>query len=213
MDFKKLTSSPTPKTSPKALVALSYKILAGMEINFQGHMINPLRSDDIPKLFTWHKQKSSSLLPDHPLGGLGGDEFLDSINENLQKPNPEAVHVRLDHTETLIGIAGFTNIKWDDLNAKTYFFLDPEKSDNPALFGRYCSIILHLLMRCAFITLKLDKISIETAGSEIMLAHTIEASGFRREAEFKEYAVLNGRNVSMIYASCTKEDYFRVFPN
>ena len=68
-------------------------------------------------------------------------------------------------------------------------------------------------MKCAFNLIGLNKIAIETPSSEIMLVHTIEASGFKREAEFKDYAQLNGRNVSMIYASCTKEDYFRVFPN
>ena len=68
-------------------------------------------------------------------------------------------------------------------------------------------------MRCAFTSVGLDKISIETPGSAIMLVHTIEASGFKREAEFKDYAQINGCNVSMIYATCVKEDYLRVFPN
>lgn len=213
MDFKKFTASSAPKTVPAKGEILGYKILKGMNINFQGHMIKPLLSDDAPKLYAWYKQKASSLLPDHPLNGVEENEFLTAIKETLLSSEPKSVHLRLDHTDTLIGIAGFTDIKWDNLNAKTYFFLDPDKSDNPALFGRYCSIILHLLMKCAFTTLMLDKIAVETPSSEIMLVHTIEASGFKREAEFKDYAQINGRTINMIYASCTKEDYFRVFPN
>ena len=209
MDFKKFTNP----TSKPIGGPLNYKVLKGMEINFQGHRIKPLQTEDPRRLFAWQSQKASSLLPDHPLSGVDEDSFLTSIKASLLDPNPQAVHLRLDHTDTLIGIAGFTDIKWTDLQAKTYFFLDPDRSDDAAHFGRYCSIILHLLMKCAFTVLLLDKISIETAGPAIMMVHTNKASGFRREAEFKDYAQVKGRNVSMIYASCTKEDYFRVFPN
>ena len=207
MDFKKFAKS------TNSISSLDYKLLKGMEIAFQGHQLKFLKGDDVSTLFSWRNIASSSLLPDHPLCGQEEDPFLTSIKANLLQPNPDAVHLRLDHAEGLIGIAGFTEINWQSLHAKTYFFLDPKKSGDPAQFGRFCSIILHLLMRCAFSSMGLGKISIETPGSAIMLVHTIEASGFKREAEFKDYAQVNGRKVSMIYATCTKEDYFRVFPN
>ena len=207
MDFKKFSQSSA------SLSTLNYNLLKGMEISFQGHQLKYLKSDDVRILLGWRDQKSNSLLPDHPLNGKEEAEFLTSIKANIPKPNPDSIHLRLDIADDLIGIAGFTEIAWINRNAKTYFFLDPQKIADAANFGRYCSIILHLLMKCAFNLIGLNKIAIETPGSEIMLVHTIEASGFKREAEFKEYAQLNGRNVSMIYASCTKEDYFRVFPN
>lgn len=207
MDFKKF-AKPTNSIS-----SLDYKLLKGMNIAFQGHQLRSLRGNDVSTLFSWRNLTASSLLPDHPLCGKEEDPFLTSIKANLLEPNPDSIHLRLDHAEGLIGIAGFTEINWQNFDAKTYFFLDPRKSNDPAQFGRFCSIILHLLMRCAFISLGLSKISLETPGSEIMLVHTIEASGFKREAEFKEYAQINGRHVSMIYATCAKEDYFRVFPD
>ena len=207
MDFKKF-SHPSVNLS-----SLSYNLLKGMEISFQGHQLKNLKSDDVKILLNWKNQKINSLLPDHPLKSKEEDEFLTSIKANLAQPNPESIHLRLDIADELIGIAGFTEISWQTGNAKTYFFLDPNKTADAAQFGRYSSIILHLLMKCAFNSVGLNKIAIETPSSEIMLVHTIEASGFKREAEFKDYAQLNGRNVSMIYASCTKDDYHRVFPN
>ena len=207
MDFKKFAKS------SGNISILDYKLLKGMEIAFQGYQLKSLRRDDVLTLFSWRNIASDSLLPDHPLSNKDEDPFLTSIKANLLQPNPDSIHLRLDHADGLLGIAGFTEINWQSLHAKTYFFLDPKKSGDPALFGRFCSIILHLLMRCAFISVGLDKISIETPGSAIMLVHTIEASGFKREAEFKDYAQINGHNVSMIYATCVKEDYLRVFPN
>lgn len=206
MDFKKFAKL-TGKIS-----TLDYKLLKGMQIAFQGHQLKSLQLEDVSTLFSWRNLAINSLLPDHPLHGKEEIPFLTSIKANLLEPNPDSIHLRLNHAEGLIGIAGFTEINWQKLHAKTYFFLNPHKSSDPAQFGKFCSIILHLLMRCAFISVGLRKISVETPGSEIMLVHTIEASGFKREAEFKEYTQINGRLVSMIHATCTKDDYFRVFP-
>ena len=184
-----------------------------MEISFQGHQLKNLKSDDVKILLNWKNQKINSLLPDHPLKSKEEDEFLTSIKANLAWPSLESIHLRLDIADELIGIAGFTEISWQAGNAKTYFFLDPNKTSRSRPVWEIFKYCPKFLMKCAFNSVGLNKIAIETPSSEIMLVHTIEASGFKREAEFKDYAQLNGRNVSMIYASCTKDDYFRVFPN
>lgn len=207
MDFKKFSRSSVNFNS------LDYSLLKGMEVSFQEHHLISLKIEDVMILFIWRNQKINSLLPDHPLIGKEEEEFLASIKESLSLSQPDSIHLRLDRANELVGIAGFTEIEWQNLHAKTYFFLDPQKTEDAAQFGRNSSIILHLLMKCGFCSLGLNKISIETPGSEIMLVHTIEASGFKRETEFKDYTQINGRSVSMIYASCTKDNYFRVFPS
>ena len=125
MDFKKFAK---PNSG---ISSLNYKVLKGMEIAFQGHQLKFLKGDDVSTLFSWRNMASSSLLPDHPLCGQEEGPFLTAIKANLLQPNPDAVHLRLDHAEGLLGLAGFTEINWQSLHAKTYFFLDPQKGTIP----------------------------------------------------------------------------------
>ena len=207
MDFKKFAS--TLRSGP----SLEYKCVNSFGASFLEYRLVPLTQEQIVQTFLWQKSKTDILLPDHPLITNDEKTLLVEIKENQDLAQPKSIHLALSENSNFIGTTGFHLINWSEKSAKSYFLIDPIKSQDPRSFGRITSIVLNLLMKTAFTHFDINKISIETNALNMVQVHTIEASGFKREAEFKDYAQLNGRNVSMIYASCSKEDYLRVFPN
>ena len=206
MDFRKLQRSSSPITD------YDYKCLKGMDASFFEYKLSSLNQNFIKQLLGWKVLTQTPLLPDHPINSLGKGTFSNTLEKNIDLSAPNSIHLAVTESGDLLGSAGFSSLDWAESHSKLYIFLDPKQSSEPRVWGRLISIVLHLLMRCAFTHFNFSKVSIETPNSDIVLVHTIEASGFRREAEFKDYTIINTELVDMIYASCTKESYLRTFP-
>ena len=82
--------------------------------------------------------------------------------------------------DKLIGYGGLVHLNWEDVRGEVSFLLESERAKDPNLYLRECKLFMNLLMKCAFLTLNLNKISTEAYSHREFHVRALESSGFTR---------------------------------
>ena len=122
---------------------------------------------------------------------------------------PDQVLLRFTLEDKLIGYGGLVHLNWEDARGEVSFLLESERAKDPNLYLRECKLFMNLLMKCAFLTLNLNKISTEAYSHREFHVRALESSGFTREGILREQTQVRGVWTDAVVASCLKSEYLR----
>ncbi len=207
MDFKKFTSP--SYSSPSG----GYIILNGFRGQFRGYELTSIRMEDAETIMHWRNEQISALRQSAPLTVPEQKSYFEKVvKPSFSEKQPDLVLLRFTFENVLIGYGGLVHINWDKLQAEVSFLLDTERGKDTFQYGRDCSVFLNLLMRCAFDSLNLNKISTYSYSHRAYHVNAIEASGFQREGILRQDTLVDGKWVDAVIASCLKSEYLKQYP-
>ena len=207
MDFSKFTSS-IPSTPSGG-----YIILKGFSGHFRGYELNSIRMEDADPIMKWRNEQISALRQSKPLTPGEQKEYFEKVvKPSFSQKQPDLILLRFTFENILIGYGGLVHINWNKLQAEVSFLLDTERGKDTFQYGRDCSVFLNLLMKCAFDSLNLNKISTYSYSHRAYHVNAIEASGFKREGILRQDTQVDGEWVDAVIASCLKSEYLKQYP-
>ena len=115
--------------------------------------------DSIP-IMKWRNEQIGALRQSKPL--TQEDQlkyFEETVRPQFSQEKPDQVLLRFTLEDKLIGYGGLVHLNWEDARGEVSFLLESERAKDPNLYLRECKLFMNLLMKCAFLTLNLNKIS------------------------------------------------------
>jgi RimJ/RimL family protein N-acetyltransferase len=170
--------------------------------------VSSIKMDDSIPIMRWRNEQISSLRQSKPLTEKEQlAYFEETVRPQFSQEKPEQVLLRFTHEDKLIGYGGLVHLNWEDARGEVSFLLEPERAKDRNLYERECKLFMNLLMKCAFLTLNLNKISTEAYSHRGFHVRALESSGFTREGILREQTQVRGKWTDAVIASCLKSEY------
>jgi len=188
-----------------------YSCLKGFREQDMAYEVSSIKMKDSIPIMTWRNNQISALRQNKPL--TEEDQltyFEETVRPQFSLEKPSQVLLRLTHEDKLIGYGGLVHMNWEDERGEVSFLLEPERAKDPNLYLQECKIFMKLLMKCAFVTLNLNKISTEAYSHRGFHIQALESSGFTREGVLREQTRVNGEWTDAVVASCLKSEYLQL---
>ena len=188
-----------------------YVCLKGFREQDMAYEVSSIRIKDSIPIMKWRNKQISALRQNKPL--TEEDQltyFKETVRPQFSQEKPKQVLLRLTHEDRLIGYGGIVHINWEDARGEVSFLLEPERAKDQSLYQRECKIFMKLLMKCAFITLNLNKLSTEAYSHREFHIQALESSGFTREGVLREQTRVSGEWTDAVVASCLKSEYIQL---
>ena len=137
--------------------------------------------DSIP-IMKWRNEQISALRQKEPLTKRDQLTYFEkTVRPQFSEEKPDQVLLRFTHEGKLIGYGGLVHLNWEDARGEVSFLLESERAKDRNLYLKECKLFMKLLMKCAFLTLNLNKISTEAYSHREFHVRALESSGFTRE--------------------------------
>ena len=165
--------------------------------------------DSIP-IMKWRNEQIGALRQNKPL--TKEDQlkyFEETVRPQFSQEKPDQVLLRFTHEDKLIGYGGLVHLNWEDARVKSLSCLNPNGPKTQIFTSGNANYSLNLLMKCAFLTLNLNKISTEAYSHREFHVGALESSGFTREGILREQTQIRGVWTDAVVASCLKSEYLR----
>jgi len=188
--------------------ACEYSCLRGFREKDMAYEVSSIKMEDSIPIMKWRNEQISSLRQNKPL--TEEDQlryFEETIRPQFSEEKPVQVLLRFTCEDKLIGYGGLVHLNWEDARGEVSFLLEPERAKDRNLYERECKLFMNLLMKCAFLTLNLNKISTEAYSHREFHVRALESSGFTREGLLREQTQIQGKWTDAVIASCLKSEY------
>jgi len=188
--------------------ASEYSCLKGFREKDMAYEVSSIKMEDSIPIMRWRNEQISSLRQNKPL--TEEDQlkyFEETVRPQFSQEKPDQVLLRFTHEDKLIGYGGLVHLNWEDARGEVSFLLEPERAKDRNLYERECKLFMNLLMKCAFLTLDLNKISTEAYSHREFHVRALESSGFTREGILREQTQIQGKWTDAVIASCLKSEY------
>ena len=206
MDFKKFTSQASSPTG-------GYLALSGYRGQFRGYELTSIKMEDADPIMKWRNEQIAYLHQNEPLTSTQQTEFFyERVKTQFSLSQPILILLRFTLENRLIGYSSLYDFNWQDLRAKAFFLLETERVQDAFQYGTDCSVLINLLMRIAFMTLSLNKMSMHSFDNRPFHVNAVEASGMRREGVLREHTKTEGNWVNVVVASCLRSEYLKQYP-
>ena len=199
------------KTSKQGLqeeLATEFSCLKGFREKQMAYELCSIRMEDSIPIMGWRNKQLNVLRQKKPLTQEDQLTYFEKIVQpQFLQEKPDQILLRFTHRDDLIGYGGLVHLNWDDRRGEVSFLLEPERGQDLKLYEKECKIFMNLLMKCAFITLNLNKISTEAYAHREFHVRALESSGFTREGILREQTLVQGDWTDAVIASCLKSEY------
>ena len=185
-----------------------YLALKGFDKTVGKYGLSSIRMEDSTPIMNWRNSQISALRQSKPLTPVEQQAYFENIvRPQFTEEQPKQVLLRFTHQDKLIGYGGIVHLNWADCRGEVSFLLDPHRSTDELFYLEECKVFMGLLMECAFLVLRLNKISTEAYSHRKFHIQALESSGFTREGILREQTLVEGKWVDAVVASCLRSEY------
>ena len=194
--------------------ACEYSCLKGFREKDMAYGLSSIKMKDSIPIMKWRNEQISALRQKEPLTKRDQLTYFEkTVRPQFSEEKPDQVLLRFTHEGKLIGYGGLVHLNWEDARGEVSFLLESERAKDRNLYLKECKLFMKLLMKCAFLTLNLNKISTEAYSHREFHVRALESSGFTREGILREQTQINGMWTDAVIASCLKSEYLRKLSN
>jgi RimJ/RimL family protein N-acetyltransferase len=194
--------------------ASEYSCLKGFREKHMAYEVSSIKMEDSIHIMRWRNNQITALRQKKPLTEKSQLKYFEeTVRPQFSQERPEQVLLRLTYEDKLIGYGGLVHLNWEDARGEVSFLLEPERTKDEKLYQRECKLFMNLLMKCAFLTLNLNKISTEAYAHRKFHVMVLESSGFTREGVLRQQTQIEGEWIDAVVASCLKSEYLENLSN
>ncbi len=190
--------------------ACEYSCLKGFRERDMAYELSSIKMEDSIPIMKWRNEQIEALRQNKPL--TQEDQlkyFEETVRPQFSQEKPDQFLLIFTIEDKFIGYGGLVHLNWEDARGEVSFLLESERAKDPNLYLRECKLFMNLLMKCAFLTLNLNKISTEAYSHREFHVRALESSGFTREGILREQTQVRGVWTDAVVASCLKSEYLR----
>lgn len=185
-----------------------YKILGASPWIYGKYSISSVRMEDAECIRNWRNTQISALRQKKELSKLEQAIYFNGlIKHEFDLDHPPQILVRFCFEEELIGYGGIVHLDWTNLRGEVSFLLETSRIENHHQYAAELSFFFHLIKEVAFTKLGLNKLSTEAYAHRDHHVSAIEEAGFRRDGVLREHALIEGKWVDAVVASCLSSEY------
>ena len=159
-------------------------VLEGPRVILRRH-----RSDDLPTVRRWYRDRELARLTRYSLRPMGDDEIDRFFHTRLLSPETVAYAIVLRAEQRLIGLTTFSNLDPD--NGTVLFHISIGEHD---AWGRgYGTEATELMLELAFDRIGLHRVGLSVFSFNTRAIRAYEKAGFRHEGREREAIIRDGR--------------------
>lgn len=169
----------------------AYSALNRNVYSFGEYRIAPIHEENSMDIMLWRNEQMFHLRQSAPLTEEAQRAYFTNVVKSLfESDKPNQILFGFYHQDVFVGYGGLVHINYIDQHAEISFLMKTALQE--VHFEAYWTAFLNLIIKPAFLELKLRKVFTYAFDVRPQLYPALESAGFREDARLKDHCLVNG---------------------